>query len=172
MLAACIRSLVHPSPLRMVRLLRRTFVQLPRAAISGRVDAGTVFRKHFADTPALVAVSSPDVGQPVALYPAGRGSAQSLRNMSLNSRRWRYPSAKSNQLVARMLHELSTGLHEPVLQTHQRPALDPLRVLAPFAVDQAADLCSCGHENDDSAAGLVCMSWTATGTRTTATWNA
>ena len=29
------------------------------------------------------------------------------------------------------------------------------RVLAPFAVDQAADLCSCGHENDDSAAGLV-----------------
>ena len=26
-----------------------------------------------------------------------------------------------------MLHELSTGLHEPVLQTHQRPALDPLR---------------------------------------------
>ena len=28
------------------------------------------------------------------------------------------------------------------------------------------------HENDDSAAGLVCMSWTATGTRTTATWNA
>ena len=25
-------------------------------------------------------------------------------------------------------------------------------VLAPFAVDQAADLCSCGHENDDSAA--------------------
>ena len=28
------------------------------------------------------------------------------------------------------------------------------RVLAPFAVDQAADLCSCGHENDDSAAGL------------------
>ena len=45
-------------------------------------------------------------------------------------------------------------------------------VLAPFAVDQAADLCSCGHENDDSAAGLVCMSWTATGTRTTATWNA
>ena len=111
----------------MARLLRRTFVQLPRAAISGRVDAGTVFRKHFADTPALVAVSSPDVGQPVALYPAGRGSAQSLRNMSLNSRRWRCPSAKSNQLVARMLHELSTGLHEPVLQTHQRPALDPLR---------------------------------------------
>ena len=46
------------------------------------------------------------------------------------------------------------------------------RVLAPFAVDQAADLCSCGHENDDSAAGLVCMSWTAPGTRTTATWNA
>ena len=46
------------------------------------------------------------------------------------------------------------------------------RVLAPLAVDQAADLCSCGHENDDSAAGLVCMSWTATGTRTTATWNA
>ena len=45
-------------------------------------------------------------------------------------------------------------------------------VLAPFAVDQAADLCSCGHENDDSAAGLVCMSWTATGTCTTATWNA
>ena len=45
-------------------------------------------------------------------------------------------------------------------------------VLAPFAVDQAADLCSCGHENDDSAAGLVYMSWTATGTRTTATWNA
>ena len=45
-------------------------------------------------------------------------------------------------------------------------------VLAPFAVDQAADLCSCGHENDDSAAGLVCMSWTAPGTRTTATWNA
>ena len=41
-------------------------------------------------------------------------------------------------------------------------------MLAPFAVDQAADLCSCGHENDDSAAGLVCMSWTATGTRTTA----
>ena len=40
------------------------------------------------------------------------------------------------------------------------------------AVDQAADLCSCGHENDDSAAGLVCMSWTAPGTRTTATWNA
>ena len=33
-----------------------------------------------------------------------------------------------------------------------------LAVLAPFAVDQAADLCSCGHENDDSAAGLVCMS--------------
>ena len=26
------------------------------------------------------------------------------------------------------------------------------KVLAPFAVDQAADLCSCGHENDDSAA--------------------
>ena len=26
-----------------------------------------------------------------------------------------------------MLHELSTGLHEPVLQTHQRPARDPLR---------------------------------------------
>ena len=47
-----------------------------------------------------------------------------------------------------------------------------VEVLAPFAVDQAADLCSCGHENDDSAAGLVCMSWTATGTRTTATWNA
>ena len=45
-------------------------------------------------------------------------------------------------------------------------------VLAPFAVDQAADLCSCGHENDDSAAGLVCMSWTAPGTRATATWNA
>ena len=45
-------------------------------------------------------------------------------------------------------------------------------VLAPFAVDQAADLCSCGHENDDSAAGLVCMSWTATGPLTTATWNA
>ena len=44
------------------------------------------------------------------------------------------------------------------------------RVLAPFAVDQAADLCSCGHENDDSAAGLVCMSWTAPGTRMTATW--
>ena len=97
MLAACIRSLVHPSPLRMARLLRRTFVQFPRAAISGRVDAGTVFRKHFADTPALVAVSSPNVGQPVALYPAGRGSAQRLRNMSLNSRRWRCPSAKSNQ---------------------------------------------------------------------------
>ena len=36
-------------------------------------------------------------------------------------------------------------------------------VLASFAVDQAAALCSCGHENDDSAAGLVCMSWTATG---------
>ena len=45
-------------------------------------------------------------------------------------------------------------------------------VVAPFAVDQAADLCSCDHENDDSAAGLVCMSWTAPGTRTTATWNA
>ena len=45
-------------------------------------------------------------------------------------------------------------------------------MLAPFAVDQAADLCSCGHENDDGAAGLVCMSWTAPGTRTTATWNA
>ena len=29
-------------------------------------------------------------------------------------------------------------------------------VLAPFAVDQAADLCSCGHENDDSAAGRWC----------------
>ena len=26
-----------------------------------------------------------------------------------------------------MLHELSTGLHEPVLQTPQRPARDPLR---------------------------------------------
>ena len=47
--------------------------------------------------------------------------------MSLNSRRWRCPSAKSNQLVARMLHELSTGLHKLVLQTHQRPARDPLR---------------------------------------------
>ena len=44
-------------------------------------------------------------------------------------------------------------------------------VLAPFAVDQAADLCSCGHENVDSAAGLVSMSWTAMGTRTTATRN-
>ena len=57
---------------------------------------------------------------------------------------------------------------------HGLVALDrsPRRVLAPFAVDQAADLCSCGHENDDSAAGLVCMSWTAPGTRTTATWNA
>ena len=45
-------------------------------------------------------------------------------------------------------------------------------MLAPFAVDQAADLCSCGHENDASAAGRVCMSWTAPGTRPTATWNA
>ena len=49
---------------------------------------------------------------------------------------------------------------------------DGYAVLAPVAVDQAADLCSCGHENDDSAAGLVCMSWTAPGTRTTATWTA
>ena len=48
----------------------------------------------------------------------------------------------------------------------------PGSLLAPFAVDQAADLCSFGHENDDSAAGLVCMSWTAPGTRTTATWTA
>ena len=32
------------------------------------------------------------------------------------------------------------------------------RVLAPFAVDQAADLCSCGHENVGSAAALVFMS--------------
>ena len=43
------------------------------------------------------------------------------------------------------------------------------RVLAPFAVDQAADLCSCGHENVGRAAGLVSMSWTVTGMRTTAT---
>ena len=56
---------------------------------------------------------------------------------------------------------------------HRTPdGRDGRAVLAPFAVDQAADLCSCGHENDDSAAGLVCMSWTAPGTRTTATWNA
>ena len=44
-------------------------------------------------------------------------------------------------------------------------------VLAPFAVDQAADLCSCGHENVGSAAALVFMSWTVTGMRTTATKN-
>ena len=57
------------------------------------------------------------------------------------------------------------------INQQQRDVIDYL-VLAPFAVDQAADLCSCGHENDDSAAGLVCMSWPAPGTRTTATWNA
>ena len=39
-------------------------------------------------------------------------------------------------------------------------------VLAPFAVDQAADLCSCGHENVDSATALV------TGMCTTAPGNA
>ena len=54
----------------------------------------------------------------------------------------------------------------------KEPEAEEEGVLEPFAVDQAADLCSCGHENDDSAAGLVCMSWTAPGTRTTATWNA
>ena len=33
------------------RFLRRTFLQLPSAVISGRFDARTVSRKHFADTP-------------------------------------------------------------------------------------------------------------------------
>ena len=44
-------------------------------------------------------------------------------------------------------------------------------MLAPFAVDQAADLCPCGHKNAGSAAALVFMSWTVTGMRTTATKN-
>ena len=44
-------------------------------------------------------------------------------------------------------------------------------MLAPYAVDQAADLCPCGHENVGSAAALVFMSWTVTGMRTTATRN-
>ena len=45
----------------------------------------------------------------------------------------------------------------------------PAGVLAPFAVDQAADLYSCRHENVGSAAALVLMSWTVSGMRTTAT---
>ena len=42
-------------------------------------------------------------------------------------------------------------------------------VLAPCAVDHAADLCSCGHENGGSAAALVSMTRTVTGMRATAT---
>ena len=49
--------------------------------------------------------------------------------------------------------------------------LGPGAVLAPFAVDQAAGLCPCGHENAGSAAALVFMSRTVMGMRTTATRN-
>ena len=42
-------------------------------------------------------------------------------------------------------------------------------VLAPFAVDQAAVRCSCGHENVDSSAVPVSLSWTVTEQRMTAT---
>ena len=42
-------------------------------------------------------------------------------------------------------------------------------VLAPFAVDQAAVRCSCGHENVGSSVVPVSLSWTVTGKRTTVT---
>ena len=45
----------------------------------------------------------------------------------------------------------------------------PQPVLAPVAVDKAADLYSCRHENVGSAAAPVSMSWTVTRMRTTAT---
>ena len=67
-----------------------------------------------------------------------------------------------------------TGRVAPYSMAGNRPILgvgERAWVLAPFAVDQAADLFSCGHDNVDSAAALVSMSWTAMGTRTTATRN-
>ena len=90
-------------------------------------------------------------------------------------------AAKDPKLVSSAQDICRNGILKRLEET-ERPKWDEMilgarvmtrnSVLAPFAVDQAADLCSCGHENDDSAAGLVCMSWTAPGTRTTATWNA
>ena len=83
----------------------------------------------------------------------------------------RCPAGAPRHRPRRRPHRTPTAIAPHANAVHRR-LLAQRPVLAPFAVDQAADLCSCGHENDDSAAGLVCMSWTASGTRTTATWNA
>ena len=65
-----------------------------------------------------------------ARQPAGTGSAQILRSMSPNSRRVRCPCASRSQqepVVPGVLHQSAARLHQPLLETRERPALDPWR---------------------------------------------
>ena len=130
-------------------------------------EAGGVIRLSPARSKTLVGRILP-ISQPIAEALARRRARRDpdsplvFHRDGIPVRRWRTAWRTACQ---------AAGVSTRFLHDCRRTAARNL-VLAPFAVDQAADLCSCGHENDDSAAGLVCMSWTATGTRTTATWNA
>ena len=90
-----------------------------------------LFSGHFSDTgPHVRRVFAGVPRSAVARYPPGTGSAQILRSMSPNSRRVRCPSASRSQqepVVPGMLHQSASGFHQPLLETRERPALDPRR---------------------------------------------
>ena len=65
-----------------------------------------------------------------ARQPAGTGSAQILCSMSPNSRRVRCPSASRSEqepVAPGMLHQPTSSFYQPLLETRERPALDPRR---------------------------------------------
>jgi len=48
-----------------------------------------------------------------------------LPSMAPKSRRVRWLSAKSNQIIAGMLDQSATRFHQPLLQAGERPVVDP-----------------------------------------------
>jgi hypothetical protein len=60
-------------------------------------------------------------------YPLGTGSVQIRRSIWPNSRRCRCPFGQQQPVVLGVLDQSPASLHEPLLQTRQRPGVDSLR---------------------------------------------
>src|SRR5262245_55167389 len=60
-------------------------------------------------------------------YPVATGSAAIRRTMAPHSRPVSPLSAKQQPIVTRMLDQPAAGLHQPLLQTRQRPVVNPPR---------------------------------------------
>ena len=97
-LAVRIRTLIHRSPSRTARFLRRTFFQLPIPVAQPALELEPEIPGPFSDTSApLGRFFAGFPRSAVARYSPGTGSAQILRSMSPNSRRVRCPSASRSQ---------------------------------------------------------------------------